>query len=114
MIDISNKIKELRIERNLKQKDVANALHIATNTLSQFENNKGRPSLEVLTSMADYFNVSVDYLIGREDEFGNVNLVSSSSLTKDEQTLLSCFNKISTFERETILKQIKALAGENK
>ena len=113
MIDISQKIKELRLEKNLKQKDVSKALNIATNTLSQFENNKGRPSLEVLCAMATYYNVSIDYLVGREDDFGNVTVArGGSELTQDEQTVLRCFNKLGPFERETILIQIKALAGE--
>ena len=116
MIDISTKIKDLRLEKNLKQKDVAKELNIATNTLSQFENNKGRPSLEVLSLMADFFGCSIDYLVGREDDFGNVTVqnVENATLTKDEQTLLKCFDKLGPFEREAILIQIKALAGESK
>ncbi len=114
MIDISNKIKALRLEKNLKQKEVASAINIATNTLSQFENNKGRPSLEVLTSLADFFEVSVDYLIGRADDFGNVNVVTNGAeLTKDEKTLLDCFDKLGPFERDAILIQIKALARKS-
>ena len=114
MIDISNKIKELRLERNLKQKEVASALHIATNTLSQFENNKGRPSLEVLTLMADFFNVTVDYLIGREDEFGNVLNFNDGMLSSEEKTLLNLYSKITPSEREIILKQLKALSNHDK
>ena len=114
MIDISQKIKALRLEKNLKQKDVAKAINIATNTLSQFENNKGRPSLEVLSSLADFFEVSVDYLIGRADDFGNVNVISNGAeLSKDEKTLLECFDKLGPFEREAIMIQIKALARKS-
>lgn len=113
MIDISQKIKDLRLEKNLKQKDVAIAINIATNTLSQFENNKGRPSLEVLALLADFFNVSIDYLVGREDDFGNITVPGQSTdqLTKDERELLSCFNELGPFERDAILIQIKALSG---
>ena len=111
MIDISQKIKALRLEKNLKQKDVANSINIATNTLSQFENNKGRPSLEVLSSLADFFEVSVDYLIGRADDFGNVNVITNGAeLSEYEKTLLECFDKLNLFERESIIVQVKALA----
>ena len=117
MIDISKKIKDLRLEKNLKQKDVASAINIATNTLSQFENNKGRPSLEVLSLLADFFNVSLDYLVGREDDFGNVNVASNANnlitLSKDEHTLLEYFSQLGPFERDSILIQVQALAKKN-
>lgn len=70
MIDISEKLKELRIEKNMTQNDVSLSLHIARNTLSQFETGKARPSYEVLVAAADLFGVSIDYLLGREDDFG--------------------------------------------
>ncbi len=104
MIDISKKIKDLRLERNLKQKEVASAISIATNTLSQFENNKGRPSLEVLTLLADFFECTVDYLIGREDDFGNITISNASAeLPKDEQRLLSAFRTLSDIEKEKLI-----------
>ncbi len=113
MIDISTKLRDLRLEKNLKQKEVAKALNIATNTLSQFENNKGRPSLDVLLAFADFFGCSIDYLVGREDDFGNVSVSSSQSdLSKDEKTLLERFRKLGPFERESILVQIDALSSE--
>ena len=113
MIDISTKLRDLRLEKNLKQKEVAKALNIATNTLSQFENNKGRPSLDVLLAFADFFGCSIDYLVGREDDFGNVSVSSNpSDLSKDEKTLLERFRKLGPFERESILVQIDALSSE--
>lgn len=105
MIDISKRIKELRLEKNLKQKDVAKHLNIATNTLSQFENNKGRPSLEVLTAMANYFGVSLDYLVGREDDFGNVVVPGQTSdqLSAKEKRLLKAFSSLSEIEKEKLI-----------
>lgn len=118
MIDISRKIKDLRLEKNLKQKDVATAINIATNTLSQFENNKGRPSLEVLYLLADFFNVSIDYLVGREDDFGNVVIKKEPTLpgglSEKEIKLLELFNSVSLFAQDGILYQLEALADKNK
>ena len=116
MIDISKKIKDLRLEKGLKQKDVASAINIATNTLSQFENNKGRPSLEVLSLLADFFEVSVDYLIGREDDFGNVvvqNAGDIKNLSLNEEELLEAYKHLNFFEQDSILVQVKALAHKN-
>ncbi len=115
MIDISKKIKDLRLEKNLKQKEVASAINIATNTLSQFENNKGRPSLEVLSLFADFFNVSIDYLVGREDDFGNIVVSPGvpAELSEQERELLTNFSKLGVFERDAILVQVQALANKS-
>lgn len=116
MIDISKRIKELRLEKNLKQKDVAMHLNIATNTLSQFENNKGRPSLEVLSAMADFFEVSLDYLVGREDDFGNVIVSGQTSdrLTEKEERLLTAFNKLSEIEKNKLIYDAEFFAERRK
>lgn len=70
MIDIGKKIKDLRVEKNLLQKDLAKKLNIARNTVTQYEKNLARPSYEVLISIAKFFNVSTDFLLGLEDESG--------------------------------------------
>lgn len=61
------RIKELRIQRNIQQKDLASALEIAANTLSQYETGKREPDQETLMKLADYFNVTTDYLLGRSE-----------------------------------------------
>ena len=61
------KLKELRIERGIQQKDLAAVLGIGANTLSQYENGKREPDNNTLMQLADYFGVSTDYLLGRTD-----------------------------------------------
>ena len=51
--------------RGLSQKDFAAIVNIAPNTLSQYETGKREPDLKTLSKLADYFGVSVDYLLGR-------------------------------------------------
>lgn len=62
------KLKELREKKGLLQKDVANYLKIARNTYSQYEIGAREPDIITLISLADFFDVSVDYLIGRVDD----------------------------------------------
>ena len=50
-METGKKIRELRIENGLKQKDLAQAVHIAANTLSQFEAGKANPSYDVLIAL---------------------------------------------------------------
>lgn len=61
----------LRIEREslgLKQKEMADKLNIPANTYNGYETGKRSPSLEVTKEIADFLEVSVDYLLGRTDE----------------------------------------------
>jgi transcriptional regulator with XRE-family HTH domain len=67
MIRIGNVIKELRAERGLRQSDLANAIGVASNTVTQYENDTIRPSYEVLVDIAAFFSVSTDYLLGLKD-----------------------------------------------
>jgi len=63
-----NRIKELRKLKKVSQKEVASNLGIAQNTLSTWEVGRYEPDSDSLVKLADYFNVSIDYLLGRSDE----------------------------------------------
>ncbi|TCU64445.1 DNA-binding XRE family transcriptional regulator [Tissierella praeacuta] len=64
---IGKRIKALRNERNLLQKDLAEKLNLSQQTISLYESEKRQPDYQILQSIADFFNVSVDYLLGRTD-----------------------------------------------
>ena len=61
------RLKELRRARHLSQLKVAMDLNMSQNTISRYENGQRRPSFEELVALADYFDVSIDYLLGRTD-----------------------------------------------
>lgn len=61
------RIKELRQERNLSLRDLASELNIAYSSLGKYERGDQQPSFETLIKIADYFNVTTDYLIGRDE-----------------------------------------------
>ena len=86
------RLKELRIENGLKQKDVAEHLCVTQQAVAYYENSVSKPDPETLVKLADYFHVSVDYLLGREDDFGNVIL--NADLTEDERNVLSVYKKL--------------------
>ena len=65
---MKNRLKELRQQRGLYQKDIASYLNIAVSTYSYWEKGTYEPDQAVLSKLADYFNVSVDYLLGREEK----------------------------------------------
>lgn len=61
-----NNLKALRTQKGIYQKDIASFLNVAVSTYSYWEQGKFEPDSETLKKLADYFNVSVDYLLGRE------------------------------------------------
>lgn len=61
------KLKETRQENGKTQKEIADYLNIKQNTYSQYENEKRQIPIEILIRLADYYDVSVDYLLGRTD-----------------------------------------------
>ncbi len=66
-MNFGNRLIELRNEFNLDRDELANALNISYSSLSKYETNKRFPSQELLISIANYFGVSIDYLLGRTD-----------------------------------------------
>ena len=65
----SERLKELRTEKGVKQKDVAEFIGISTNGDCFYELGQREPSLQTLSKLCDYFEVSADYLIGRSDSY---------------------------------------------
>ena len=61
------RLKELRLKNNLTQKEIADYLNIKQNTYSQYENGKRQVPTEIYMRLADYYDVSLDYLLGRKD-----------------------------------------------
>ncbi len=61
------RIKELREDLDLKQKEIAEYLHIKQNTYSQYENGQRQVPIDVLIKLAKYYNVSTDYILGISD-----------------------------------------------
>jgi transcriptional regulator with XRE-family HTH domain len=60
----SERIKQLRVEKKIKQTDIADFLGVTPTQISDLENGKTTTSIERLCLLADYFNVSTDYLVG--------------------------------------------------
>ena len=66
-----NRLSELREKLNLSQKEVAHDLGITPQAISLYETGKREPKLETWKELANYFNVSVPYLLGLEDKTEN-------------------------------------------
>ena len=61
------RIKELREEKNLSQLELAKNLNLTQQSISLYEKGDREPSIDVLKNIANFFNVSLDYLLGKSD-----------------------------------------------
>lgn len=57
------RLKEIREDRDITQKAIADYLHIKQNTYSQYENGQRQLPIDVLINLAKYYNVSTDYIL---------------------------------------------------
>lgn len=62
---LGKRLKALRNEKKIFQKKLASDLNLSQETISLYESNKREPDYETLNRIADYFDVSIDYLLGR-------------------------------------------------
>ena len=99
-------LKNLRIESGLTQKDLAQKLNIGQSTIVGYEKGEREATATNLTKYANFFNLSVDYLLGRTDELGGTILspANSSPLSADEQKLLNGFRSLSKSTQEMLLR----------
>ena len=62
------RLRELRLDRNMSQQRLAMELSMTQNTISRYENGEREPGIKELIRIADYFNVSLDYLLERSEQ----------------------------------------------
>jgi len=66
MKNFSEHLKLIRISKNLTQKQVAEGIDIKESAYQRYERGAGKPAFEKLIALADYFDVSLDYLVDRD------------------------------------------------
>lgn len=84
MNSFSSRLKKIRKEKNLTQLNLANDLGYSRSTIANYEQETRLPSSDVLIRIADYFNVSIDYLLGRS----NINLRLKKYFPQNHPTIL--------------------------
>jgi transcriptional regulator with XRE-family HTH domain len=85
-----NKIKELRKIKRINQEDLCNILNVTRQNISRYENGIIPLTESTILLLADYFNVTTDYLLGRSDEIDKV------------QSLLTSYQKLNESDRKLI------------
>ena len=89
-------LKELRLEHGLKRSELAREIGINPNTLANYEKGARQASYETLISIADYFNVTLDELLGREEKPGLPRAFGGnpSRLSGEEKRVLADYRRL--------------------
>ena len=88
---INNRLKELRSAVGLNQSEMAEKLGVSVSSYQKYEREKNSimPSIEVLIKIAEFFGVSVDYLLGRENQSELDNITSKDSIREHLNAILN-------------------------
>lgn len=65
--NFSTILRELRTEHNVLQAELAEHCNVSVRTIIRYENEERIPDINIAIALADYFNVTLDYLVGRSD-----------------------------------------------
>lgn len=105
MDSLGKRIKYLRIKNNISQQVLADTLNIATNTLSQYESNLRTPSDDIKSNIANFFDVSLDYLLG------NTPLETELKIANDE--FYTAITELSLDSLKELSKYVDLLLHKN-
>jgi len=103
-------LKLLRKEYGISQQKLADALQISQQSINQYENHKVEPDIHLLSAMADYFDTSIDFIVGRTEERRKIERTEETQLNDKEAQMVKSYRALSREERECVQTVIQTLA----
>jgi len=109
-------LKKLREERGDSQKKLADAVGTSQQSLCRYENGETEPDIHTMSLLADYFETSIDYLVGRTDIRRKIEPVKDFALNSVEAELISVVRGLSPGYRKYLTSMfgafVEAVDGE--
>lgn len=105
-------IKELRLERNLTQSEVAKAIGTSQRNIGRWENGENTPAAIYVKALAEFFCVSADYLLGLEDDFGvrvDDKQKKPDALSAEERRLVEGYREINAAGKKLVMQTVETL-----
>lgn len=96
-------LKALRTRAGISQQQLADLVIVSQQSINKYENHEVEPNLATLCAIADYFDVSVDYLVGRTDVEKRSEPTVFCELNAEEQALIQNFRHNTKKDRERLL-----------
>lgn len=95
-------LKLLRQEYGISQQRLADAISVSQPSINKYENHNIEPEIEILKRMADYFNTSIDYIVGHTDIRRKIEHTEAYHLNQTEAEMLTRFRSLTDDEKECI------------
>ena len=105
------RIKQLRVESSISQRVLAKKLGCSQKAIDLWEKGITEPKAGIVMALADIFECSADYILGREDEIGNVEVMRD--LSSEEKELLLLFSKLNTQQKSEWLNFANFMITKN-
>lgn len=106
-MQFGDRLKYLREEKELKQAELATLLNISPSTIGMYERNYRKPDHDTLIAIANFFDVSTDYLLNRTNT-RNFN-DNNTSVDKEESSLIDDYKKLNSTGKKEAEKRVKEL-----
>lgn len=104
------RLRDLREDKDQNQIDIANMLNLGLSTYQRYEQGKLKIYLETAHELADYYNVSLDYIAGRTNDKRGL---TRSELSEADTDILKKIHALSDEQRGIIIGRIEAMTEEN-
>ena len=95
-------LRKLREEKGVTQKQLADVISVSQQSINKYENHNIEPDIDTLIKMADYFETSVDYIVGHSKIRRKIEIVNSYDLNAEETKLVEDYRKLSNKQRFSI------------
>lgn len=96
---------KLRRQKGLTQPELGKIMNISKQAVNEIEKGRNKISIDKLVLLAEFFNVSLDYLVGR-DELGHKE---EKSLSADQNELLSLYNSLNDFSKGILIENARIM-----
>lgn len=95
-------LKALRIRKGISQQQLADVIGVSQQSINKYENHMIEPDISTLMALADFFNTSVDYLIGHTEIDHIIESIQHYDLNSDEALLIDGYRELAQEEKESI------------
>ena len=114
MAEFAQRLTFLRESRDLKKKELAEILNVSSSSISQYESGTNMPGYDILCRLSEYFDVSIDFLLGNDTITDSISLEDSFCDGMTYQELLIACNSLPASGKQAILAVVRALLERNK
>ena len=95
-------LRTLRHEANISQKQLADRIGVSQQSINKYENHNIEPDIATLCAFAEYFNTSIDYIVGRTDVRRKIENTTEHYLNKTEAALIQKYRKMNPEQKNCI------------